>query len=102
MPVAHGEGRFVCRQEWILEGLAESGQVVLRYAEVGGYPATRTGRRGTWPGCATPAGRVLGLMPHPERHVLPTQNPHWTRDGLKAEGDGMQLFRNAVEFFKKT
>jgi phosphoribosylformylglycinamidine synthase subunit PurQ / glutaminase len=45
-------------------------------------------------------GRVLGLMPHPERHVLPTQHPRWTREGLKTEGDGLRLFRNAVEFFQ--
>jgi phosphoribosylformylglycinamidine synthase len=38
-------------------------------------------------------------MPHPERHVLPTQHPQWTRRGLASEGDGLRLFRNAVEFF---
>src|SRR5437588_4146896 len=30
VPVAHGEGRFLCRQPWILRGLEQSGQVVLR------------------------------------------------------------------------
>ena len=45
------------------------------------------------------SGRVLGLMPHPERHVLPTQHPRWTRHGLAPEGDGLRLFRNAVEYF---
>ena len=44
-------------------------------------------------------GRVLGLMPHPERHILPTQHPRWTRDGLAAEGDGLRLFRNAAKYF---
>jgi phosphoribosylformylglycinamidine synthase subunit PurQ / glutaminase len=39
-------------------------------------------------------------MPHPEMHVLPTQHPRWTREGLKKEGDGLALFRNAVEFFR--
>jgi phosphoribosylformylglycinamidine (FGAM) synthase-like amidotransferase family enzyme len=43
---------------------------------------------------------VLGLMPHPERHVLPTQHPQWTRLGLAPEGEGLRLFKNAVEFFK--
>jgi phosphoribosylformylglycinamidine synthase subunit PurQ / glutaminase len=38
-------------------------------------------------------------MPHPERHMLPTQHPRWTREGLQPEGDGMQVFRNAVEYF---
>ena len=58
------------------------------------------GAQGDVAGMCDPTGRVLGLMPHPERHVLPTQHPHWTRLGLKTEGDGMPLFRNAVEFFK--
>src|SRR5947208_1427000 len=31
VPIAHGEGRFVCRKDWILKGLDQAGQVVLRY-----------------------------------------------------------------------
>src|SRR4051794_2332407 len=31
LPVAHGEGNFFCRKNWILQGLEQSGQVVLRY-----------------------------------------------------------------------
>src|SRR5262249_9708754 len=30
LPIAHGEGRFICRAPWILKGLEQSGQVVLR------------------------------------------------------------------------
>src|SRR5213082_3425293 len=30
LPVAHGEGRFLCRSGWQLEGLKQAGQVVLR------------------------------------------------------------------------
>jgi phosphoribosylformylglycinamidine synthase len=41
------------------------------------------------------------MMPHPERHVLPTQHPQWTRRGMSDEGDGMQLFRNAVQYFSE-
>jgi phosphoribosylformylglycinamidine synthase subunit PurQ / glutaminase len=104
VPVAHGEGNFVCRKEWILKGLAQAGQVVLRYAgpngEPAAYPYNPNGSQGDIAGICDTTGRVLGLMPHPERHVLPTQHPRWTRYGLKPEGDGLQLFRNAVEFFK--
>src|SRR5581483_2537603 len=28
LPIAHGEGRFLCREEWHLLGLAQSGQIV--------------------------------------------------------------------------
>lgn len=103
VPIAHGEGNFVTRKEWILQGLAQSEQIVLRYTDPAGksagYPHNPNGSQDDVAGICDASGRVLGLMPHPERHVLPTQHPHWTRDGLKPEGDGLKLFRNAVEYF---
>ncbi len=105
VPMAHGEGNFVCRKEWILRGLEEAGQVVLKYVDANGqpgaYPVNPNGSQGDVAGLCDPSGRVLGLMPHPERHVLGTQHPRWTREGLKKEGDGLQMFRNAVEYFKR-
>ena len=105
IPMAHGEGNFVCRKEWILKGLEQAGQVALRYVNphggpANGFPDNPNGSQDDIAGVCDFTGRVLGLMPHPERHVLPTQHPRWTRDGLKNEGDGLQLFRNAVEFFQ--
>jgi phosphoribosylformylglycinamidine synthase len=103
VPVAHGEGNFVCRAPWILQGLEQAGQVVLRFADAdgrpGGYPVNPNGSQGDVAGICDVSGRVLGLMPHPERHVLPTQHPRWTRLGLAEEGDGLRLFRNAVQYF---
>jgi phosphoribosylformylglycinamidine synthase I len=103
LPVAHGEGNFICRQPWILQGLEQSGQVVLRYVDAEGrpgpYPINPNGSQGDVAGVCDATGRVLGIMPHPERHVLPIQHPRWTRLGLAAEGDGLRLFRNAVQFF---
>jgi phosphoribosylformylglycinamidine synthase len=104
LPIAHGEGNFICRDTWILKGLEQAGQVVLRYVDAdgkpGGYPINPNGSQGDVAGVCDPTGRVLGLMPHPERHAVPTQHPQWTRLGLAPEGDGLRLFRNAVEFFK--
>jgi phosphoribosylformylglycinamidine synthase len=103
LPIAHGEGRFICREPWILKGLEETGQVVLRFVDShgqpGGYPVNPNGSQSDVAGVCDATGRVLGLMPHPERHVLPTQHPRWTRQGLAPEGDGLRLFRNAVKFF---
>jgi phosphoribosylformylglycinamidine synthase len=105
VPVGHGEGKFVCRKEWIAKGLEQAGQVVLRYVDANGtrgdYPVNPNGAQDDIAGICDATGRALGLMPHPDRHLFPTQNPQWTRTGLKAEGDGLQLFRNAVEFFKQ-
>jgi phosphoribosylformylglycinamidine synthase len=38
-------------------------------------------------------------MPHPERHIDPTQHPRWTRRESGAEGDGLKVFHNAVAYF---
>jgi phosphoribosylformylglycinamidine synthase len=104
LPVAHAEGRFLCREEWLLRGLEQAGQVVLRFVAADGgppsYPDNPNGSQGKVAGICDATGRVFGLMPHPERHVLPTHHPRWTRNGLAADGDGLQLFRNAVNYFK--
>ena len=50
-------------------------------------------------GVCDATGRVLGLMPHPERHIDVTQHPRWTRGEGRQPGDGMRLFVNAVEYF---
>ena len=104
LPVAHGEGNFVCRKDWILQGLDQAGQIVLRYTDPdgrpSGFPHNPSGSQGAVAGLCDATGRVLGLMPHPERYVLPTQHPRWTRDGLRTEGAGLKLFRNAVEYVR--
>ncbi len=103
VPVAHGEGNFVCRAPWILKGLEQAGQLVLRYVDADGrpgpFPVNPNGSQADVAGLCDTTGRVLGLMPHPERHVLPTQHPQWTRRGLTTEGDGLRLFRNAALYF---
>jgi phosphoribosylformylglycinamidine synthase len=106
-PIAHGEGRFVYRDRdpKILEELERNGQIVLRYVDAAGrsgpYPINPNGAEADIAGICDVTGQVLGLMPHPERHILPTQHPQWTRRGLAEEGDGLRLFRNAVQFFQR-
>lgn len=105
LPVAHGEGRVVFRDDWIGQGLEQIGQTVLHYVDAEGrrgpYPVNPNGSAGDVAGLCDASGRVFGLMPHPERHVLPTQHPRWTRLGLAPEGEGLRLFRNAVEYFRE-
>jgi phosphoribosylformylglycinamidine synthase len=105
VPVGHAEGKFVCRQQWIARGLEQAGQVVLRYVDANGqrdgYPVNPNGSQEDIAGVCDATGRVLGMMPHPDRHLFPTQHPQWTRQGLAEEGDGLQIFRNAVRFFAK-
>jgi phosphoribosylformylglycinamidine synthase len=100
-PVAHHEGKFVTRDRKTLDRLEASGQVVFRYVARDGAagPAYPDNPNGSWnavAGVCDPTGRVLGLMPHPERHLEPEHHPHWPRHGRAEEGDGLRLFRNAV------
>ena len=100
-PVAHAEGKFVAKDENTLRHLEESGQVVFRYVDGSGgadpaYPQNPNGSPHGIAGICDPTGRILGLMPHPERFIAPWHHPTWTRDGLPAEGEGLQMFRNAV------
>lgn len=97
VPVAHGEGRFVVRDAATLAVLKASGQIALRYSATS-YPANPNGSDDDIAGVCNPQGNVLGLMPHPEDAILPTQHPTWTRDAPRSEGDGLVIFRNAVRY----
>lgn len=113
LPVAHGEGRFVARDPQSLRQLQQAGQLALRYAplsitDVGAqvadapvsYPDNPNGAELNVAGMCDQAGHIFGLMPHPERHVDPTQHPRWTRGEAGPVGDGLQIFQNAVRFFQ--
>ena len=63
-----------------------------------GYPACPNGAQLCVAGMCDETGRVFGLMPHPERHIDPTQHPRWTRE-RRTSGDGLAVFENAVRFF---
>jgi len=63
------------------------------------YPDNPNGSVADVAGICDTSGRVLGLMPHPERHVHPTQHPRWTRGEADHAGDGLAVFQNAVRYF---
>ena len=110
LPIAHGEGRFVPASDQALERLRTGGQIALRYATGPGtaFPGNPNGSVDGIAGVCDPTGVVLGLMPHPERHVRATQHPLWTRretgTGVVSEKapvplspPGLRFFQNAVE-----
>ncbi|MGQ9503498.1 MAG: phosphoribosylformylglycinamidine synthase subunit PurQ [Thermogutta sp.] len=63
------------------------------------YPWNPNGSMGNVAGVCDSTGRVLGLMPHPERFVDPTHHPRWTRGEWHEVPHGLQLFTNAVAYF---
>lgn len=101
LPIAHAEGKFVPRSEAVLNELQAGHQLALTYASGNGSAEVDNfnGSTADVAGVCDPTGRIFGLMPHPERFIDRTQHPHWTRLELPEEGDGMAIFRNAVEYF---
>jgi phosphoribosylformylglycinamidine synthase len=107
LPIAHAEGRFVVHDATQLHKLQTQHQLALRYCDhdatvhdsVLPFPINPNGSVANVAGVADDTGRVLGLMPHPERHIDPTQHPRWTRGEARDPGDGLAIFANAVRYF---
>jgi phosphoribosylformylglycinamidine synthase len=112
LPVAHAEGKVVTKDATALDNLKSDGYVAFKYVDEDGkegdYPVNPNGSVDSIAGLTDTTGRVLGLMPHPERFVRPTQHPRWSRiRGTRDErrgtrcADGMTIFSNAVRFIKE-
>ena len=105
LPIAHGEGKVVAKDDTVLENLENQGHIAFRYVDENGYegdfPINPNGSMNSIAGLTDSTGRVLGLMPHPERFVTHTQHPHWSRLKDKDNGDGMTIFNNAVNYIKE-
>jgi phosphoribosylformylglycinamidine synthase len=105
LPIAHGEGKVVTSDAATLEDLKSTGRIAFKYVDKDGnegpFPINPNGSTESIAGLTDPTGRVLGLMPHPERHIHRTHHPHWTRTKTDAEPDGMTIFNNAVKYVKQ-
>ena len=102
LPIAHGEGKVCFASPELMEQMQAAGQVAFRYVDAdgnfGGYPVNPNGSTDHIAALCDPTGRVLGMMPHPERFVHRTHHPHWTRTQVD-EPDGLGIFRQAVGYF---
>jgi phosphoribosylformylglycinamidine synthase I len=112
VPVAHGEGKFFA-EEGVLDDLERNDQVVFRYCLRDGSPAdgmfpfNPNGATRDIAGICDESGRVLGMMPHPERAVLSANSPDFQKEKEKLKRMGREVpecdevvvgfFRNAVE-----
>lgn len=99
LPIAHGEGRLAAPPE-VLSRIAKGHLAPLRYAS----DDNPNGSAANIAALCDPTGRVLGLMPHPERFTDATHHPQWTRKGkgfLDAVPDGLRLFENAVRYVRE-
>jgi len=91
IPIAHGEGNFHADTA-TLDRLESNGQVLFRYCDAEGN-ATRAanpnGSSRNIAGIINEHGNVMGMMPHPERHV----------EGLLGSDDGLAILQSVVNAF---
>jgi phosphoribosylformylglycinamidine synthase I len=103
--VAHGEGKFYTNMETLQE-VENRGQVLFRYAGNDGsptllYPANPNGSLNAIAGICDTTGRIMGMMPHPERCVGRTQHPNWRRMTGGIESTCQAIFSNAVKYARQ-
>ena len=118
LPIAHGEGRYVIDEKKYKE-IKRKKEIALIYTkgEICNFQDLEKNPNGAMhdiAGILGYNGRVLGMMPHPERAMFYHQNPFWQIKKIKRilkkaspvaglrprEGDGILLFKNAVNYFK--
>lgn len=88
LPIAHGEGRYYADGK-TLKALEDNGQILFRYCTATGQtnPASNpNGSLNNIAGICDRTGKILGMMPHPER----------ASDPLLGGTDGIKLFQSLL------
>lgn len=115
LPIAHGEGQYRIDPKLYTQ-MFKAKEIALVYTngELCTYqnlPANPNGSMHDIAGILGYNGRILGLMPHPERAIFYHHRPDWhlqkerlKRKGkmLSSEGAGLVLFRNSISYFTKS
>ncbi len=92
VPIAHGEGRYICDDD-TLDDLFSENRVIFRYCDAQGEltpESNPNGSRDAIAGIASADFNVLGLMPHPERAC----------DLRLGSADGKAVFESLLAFWK--
>jgi phosphoribosylformylglycinamidine synthase I len=113
-PVSHGEGNFSCSRE-TLDTIRRRKMIAFTYCREdlnpanGEYPHNPNGSVEDIAGITSADGKVLGMMPHPERAMefynlydWPLRKEQMKRQGIPVptESMNMQFFRNVVDYFR--
>ena len=102
--VNHGEGKFFSSPE-VIKKVEDENLVVFRYIDEGGnptqeYPKNPNGSINAIAGVTDPTGRVLGLMPHPEKFIDTTQYPNWRREKI-TKPHGSFIFEDMINYVRR-
>jgi len=108
LPIAHGEGRYIIDTKKYKE-MKKTKEIAFVYekGEICKYQNLEKNPNGAMydiAGVLGYNGRVLGMMPHPERAMFFYHSPLWQNKKIKGEkkdeGEGILLFKNAINYFR--
>ncbi len=107
VPIAHGEGQYTISAK-DYKNLKKNKQIAFTYTKGNickfqNLKANPNGSMHDIAGVLAYNGRVLGLMPHPERAMFSHQSPMWQKNKkmITSEwGDGILIFKNAINYFR--
>lgn len=113
LPIAHGEGRFYAEDK-VINKIKKKNLVALRYVrgkmcQYQNLEANPNGSIDNIAAISDESGRILGMMPHPERAIFFHHLPNWSwlkekyeREGERVPefGPGLKIFRNGINYFK--
>lgn len=107
LPIAHGEGRYIVGPDAAETAFTYDKGEICAFQNLEKNP---NGSERDIAGVLGYNGRVLGMMPHPERGMFFIQRPDYfekrealARKGARVpeEGPGLAIFRNGVNYFTK-
>ncbi len=105
-PSAHAEGQIVLKggQEDIAR-LEKANAIALRYCDENGsvsetYPHCPSGSIGAIAGLVSDSGRIIGMMPHPERNLSPLHTPDRGKGGWGDGTEGLKFFNGILAPYK--
>ena len=108
LPIAHGEGRYIIDAKKYKE-MSKKKEIAFTYTkgDICKYQNLEKNPNGAMydiAGVLGYNGRVLGMMPHPERAMFFHHSPLWQNKKIngekREEGDGILLFKNAINYFR--
>jgi len=112
LPVRHGEGKLIIKNEQIKRKIINLSLNWLSYVDNNGiitneYPFNPNGSELNCAGLINSQGNVLGMMPHPEAFLSLYNHPNWGKikrenPNISEEGQGIKLFQNIKNHLKKT
>lgn len=107
LPVRHGEGKLIIKNEEIKNKIIEQNLNWLSYADKSGnitgeYPANPNGSDLNCAGLINSTGNVIGMMPHPEAFLSLYNHPNWGKlkrenQNISEDGEGLKLIKNLIK-----